>query len=134
MKRWHLLLVGVAIAGCVSSKAIQYSASGRLPKPKEFPIEIIDMANVKRPYKVIGLVQVDAGARFNLTNPIERLKGEAKKLGGDALIELQQQSIGVGTFSRSGGTYGGHARDLWTAKVIVWEEQGVSVARPNSER
>lgn len=115
-----LLLVAALAAACVSSKSIRYESEARTPKPESHPIEILESRAVTRPHRVIGMVQVNAGAKFNVSDPIEALRIQARKLGGDALIDLSQQPIGAGTVSQGTGVYSGHVRDLWTAKVIVW--------------
>lgn len=96
MKSLSVLYVVALLSGCVSIRSIQYETITRTPKPPDFPIEILDTANINRPYKVIGLVQANAGKRHNTADVIEQLKSEARKLGGDALIDLQQQPIGAG--------------------------------------
>jgi hypothetical protein len=114
--------VAALLSGCVSTRSIQYETITRPPKPADFPMEILDTANINRPYKVIGLVQANAGKLHNTADVIEQLKNEARKLGGDALIDLQQQPIGAGVPTSQGGViYSGHVRDLWTAKVIIWQ-------------
>jgi hypothetical protein len=110
------------LSACVSTRSIQYETITRPPKSADFPMEIFDLANINRPYKVIGVVQANAGKRHSTADVIEKLKNEARKLGGDALIDLQQQPIGAGIPTSQGGMiYSGHVRDLWRAKVIVWQ-------------
>jgi len=56
---------------------------------------------------------------------VEQIKHEARKLGGDALIELQQQPLESGfPISQPFGSlsYTGHLRDLWTGTVIIWQK------------
>jgi len=121
-KSLTVLFVATLLFSCVSTRSIQYETIPRPPKPADFPIEILDPVNINRPYKVIGLAQATAGKRHNTAEVIEQLKKEARKLGGDALIELQQQPIGAGGPTSQGGmVYSGHVRDLWSAKVIIWQ-------------
>lgn len=126
LKRFIMVLcITVLLSGCasISTRSIQYETISRPPRSTDFPIEILDTTNINRPYKVIGLVQADAGWQNNTTDVTEKLKSEARKLGGDALIDLQQQPIGVGIPASQGGMiYSGHVRDLWSAKVIIWQK------------
>lgn len=117
-----ILLVFSSVTACIQAKSVRYEKTERLSKPENYPIEILEPRDIKRPYKVIGFVQIEAGKLHDTAKVVERLRGEARKMGGDALMELQQQPIGVGIPQQGGGTfYSGHVRDLWTAKVIVWE-------------
>jgi hypothetical protein len=105
---------------CIHSKSIDYSSVKRMPKAENFPIEILDPQSIRRPYKVIGSVQVNAGSRFNIKDPIEELRKEARQMGADALLEPQQTPIGIGIANSNGGVYNGHARDLFICKAIIW--------------
>jgi hypothetical protein len=107
------------ISACVHAKAIRYETTERPSKPDNFSIEIFEAKHIERPYKVIGLVEAESGG--SIEKIINRLKAEARKMGGDALIELHQQPIGAGIPSQGGTMYYGHVKDLWSAKVIVWE-------------
>lgn len=110
------------LVGCVSVKIVPYETQERLPKPTEFPIEILELKDITKPYKVIGIVQINAGGRHSVTDVLEKLRVAARRLGADALTDLNNQPIGAGVPVSGGGTiYSGHARDLWTAKAIVWE-------------
>jgi hypothetical protein len=107
-------------SGCVHSKTISYSSESLDPKPESFQMEILDPQNVDRPYKVIGTVEANAGARFNVEDPIEKLREEARKMGADALLAPTQTPIGMGYSSSGTGSYSGHVRDLFVCKAIVW--------------
>lgn len=123
------IFVAILLSSCGGVHVIRYEEEARPTKPFDFAIPILNKANIHRPYKIIGLIQIDASQRDNEGMIIEQLKTEARRLGGDALIDLQQQPqethfpIG-GTFplvSQGELAYSGHFRDLWTAKVIVWQ-------------
>jgi len=124
-----VILFSALLTSCADINVFQYDTVVRSPKPFDFPIAILDKAKINRPYKIIGLVQVDASKRQFAAEIIEQLKYEARKLGGDALIDLQQQPLEThfpigGTFpivSQGDLSYSGHFRNLWTAKVIVWQ-------------
>lgn len=113
----------IIILGCVNAKAIRYETMERLSKPEDYPIEILDSSNITRPYKVIGVVQAEPGA-VSIKTIIEHMKAEARKMGGDALLDLQKTFVPSGGAILPIGTmyvYGQGSRDIWSAKVIVWE-------------
>lgn len=116
------LLLSSVLLGCMSVKSIPYETTTRPAKADTYAIEIYESKDIKRPYKVVGIVQANAGKRHSVADTIEKLRAEARRMGGDALIDLTNQPIGVGLPTSSGGMiYSGHVRELWKAKVIVWE-------------
>jgi len=117
------LSIILLFTGCVNTRVIRYESIVRQPKPQNYPIEILDIANIKRTYKVIGIVQVNAGKLHSVEDTIEHLKNAARKMGGDALINLQQGPAKGGVVAPAGNLYVyGNVREIWSAKVIVWEE------------
>jgi len=118
-----IIIVFAFISGCARVQSVRYETIQRPSKPVAYPIEIFDAKDIKRPYKVIGLVRVEVRKRHDIEDTIEHLKIEARKMGGDALVDLKQQPIGAGIPYQGGTVYSGHVRDLWTAKVIVWEQK-----------
>ena len=109
------------ITGCVSVKTVPYDSVPRAPKSSDYPIEIIDAHDVHRPYKVIGLVQANAGKKHSVEDTLEKLRDAARKMGADALLGLQNEALGGAVPVQGGALYSGHMRDLWRAKAIVWE-------------
>ncbi|MBW1754018.1 MAG: hypothetical protein JRF60_07965 [Deltaproteobacteria bacterium] len=108
--------------GCVNTRCIRYETSARSPKPSDFPIEILDGTNIGKPYKVIGVVEANAGKLHSPTDTINHLKREARAMGGDALLNIQHGS-GGGMVVPAGTIYMyGNLREIWTAKVIVWKK------------
>lgn len=67
---------------CVNTRRIRYGTITRPPKPADSLIEILDAANINRPFKVIGLVRANAGKQHNTADVIEQLRNEARKLVG----------------------------------------------------
>ncbi len=115
----HVLVV---FSGCVSVRSVPFETQARPPKPDDFRIEILESKDITKPYKVIGLVQVNAGKNHSVEDTVEKLRAAARQMGADALVDLSNQPIGAGVPASSGGTiYSGHVRDLWSAKAIVWE-------------
>lgn len=123
-----LALLFLVLAGCVSVKSVPDETAARPPKSQDFAIEVYESKDIKRPYKVIGLVQADAGKRHSVADTLEQLRSAARLMGADALIDLGNQPIGAGVPSDGGTMYSGHARDLWTAKAIVWQSPNKSDA------
>jgi hypothetical protein len=80
-QRFLVLLIIVLMPGCVSTRSIRYETIVRQLKPSNYTIEILDPANINHPYKVIGIVQANAGKLQSAENTIEHLKAEAKKDG-----------------------------------------------------
>jgi hypothetical protein len=116
-----LLSVIFLLTGCVSVRSIRYEAATREPRP-DCPVEILDAKDVNKPYKVIGQVEAAADERINLAKVMDKFRDAARKMGGEALIDLQHQSVGTGVpISQDGSLYFGYVRDLWSAKVIVWQ-------------
>ena len=117
-----LCIIVTMLSVCVSVKGIPYETTARQPKPVDYPIEIYESKGLNRPFKVIGIVQANAGKRHSVSATLEELRIQARKMGGDALIDLTNQPIGAGVPTSSGGIiYSGHVREFWQAKVIVWE-------------
>jgi len=110
------------LTGCVSVRAIRYEAAARPPQP-DCTIDILEAKDVNRPYKVIGQVEAAADERINLAKVMNKLRDAARKMGGQTLLDLQHQAVGLGVpISQDGSLYLGYVRDLWSAKVIVWEK------------
>lgn len=96
MKKLLFCIALVVLSGCVSIKSVPYETRARTPKPDDFPIEIVESKNITKPYKVIGLVQVNAGKKHSVADTLEKLRSAARQLGADALIDFSNQPIGAG--------------------------------------
>ena len=124
-------LLALGLVACGNTRTIRYETEARTPKRTDFPIEILDSVNLTRPYKVIGVVQANAGKLHDPNDTIEALKAEARKLGGEALLDLQQGAARGGVIRPvGGGAYAyGNVREIWSAKVIVWTQADGSGTR-----
>lgn len=112
------------LTGCVSVRSVRYESAARPPRP-DCPIEILDVKDVNRPCRIIGRVEAAADERISLSRVMNKLRDAARKMGGDALADLQHQSVATGVpVSQDNSLYFGYVRDLWSAKVIVWEKTG----------
>lgn len=115
-----IVLTLSACALTLNPRVIQYEAFPRSAKPDDYPLEIFEEKDINRPYKTIGLVQVTARRTRDVAEVIEVLKAEARRIGGDALVSLQQQPLMRGAFTGQVGS-AGYREDLWIAKVVVWQ-------------
>ena len=86
------------LTGCswfVHSQGFRYDNVDRGARPKDHPIPIVaDPTRIDRPYVVIGMVQSDSGDMGGIAERElkEGLRKEARKMGGDALINLQRKA------------------------------------------
>lgn len=118
-----LLIAAVVISGCVTVRSIPYDTTARQPKPNDFPIPILESNSTNRPYIVIGVVQANAGKLHDPRDTLEQLRQAAREMGGDALMDLQQGSSGSTVVEPMGnGFVAANPREIWSAKVIVWNE------------
>jgi hypothetical protein len=125
------LLVGIVLisaslfSGCMSVRSYYYHGCYREPRPEGASVEILEPQEVNRAYRVIGEVEAKANRGTDIVKVMERLKRAARRMGGEALVDLQYQSKGTGIpVTRDGSTYVGYVRDFWRGKVIVWEDAG----------
>ena len=110
-----LLVRLIACAPVVESSFHKSAILTRDPKPNSYAIPIYQSSEIRRPYKTIGMVQAYPRhwiGKVYFGNPIVAIRKEARKVGGDALVDVQMYPIkdSVGDL-----TY------RWTAFVIVWE-------------
>jgi hypothetical protein len=111
----------LVFTSCVKTRCIRYEEIVRQPKPADFPIEIFESANTARPYKVIGVVIANAGKLHSERDTINHLRKEARKMGGDALMDLSMgPTSGTYTYYAKYYSASTHIRENWAAKVIVW--------------
>jgi hypothetical protein len=110
---FFLLIVSVILTGCTSTETIKYDKVARPPKPEDYPMEVYTESGVPKEYKVIGEVRVDIPSMaYSKDKMVIKLKSEARKIGADAMINIHKAE------NTSGG-----ARELWSAKAIVWIDQ-----------
>jgi len=109
---------------CVTTRVVMYESISRPPKLSDTPIDIYESANLSKPYKVIAVVQANPGKLHNVADTLEYLKAKARKIGGDALLDLTQGPQPSGVIMPAGKSLVyGNVREIWSAKVIVWEER-----------
>jgi hypothetical protein len=120
------------VSGCVNTSVIRYETVIRPPKPRDCSMDIFEAANIRRPYKTIGVVQANAGRLHAPADTIRSLKREACLLGGDGLMDLQRGAAPSGVATPVGGGAYVHQglREMWSAKVIVFEGSQSAAAAP----
>jgi hypothetical protein len=115
------LMLIASLSGCATTREVLYDKTVRQPKPKAFHVEIYDAAGIRCPYKVIGTAIVSVGPFHHVPAAMEHLQDEARKMGGDALIDVAQ-GLPKGLEMPTGGWFiFGRSGEIWSAKVIVWE-------------
>lgn len=119
-KNTIIIAVLLILMACTNTKSISYESSTRQSKESEYVMEIFDSSNIDREYKVIGEISIKAGKITSTKKIMKTLIDRAKKMGADAVIDLRTSSIGGGSYDGSTATYSGDAKQLWKAKVIVW--------------
>ena len=129
-KRLTSLFIALQLWGCAQITSINYETSPRERKPNDYGVEILDSRNITRPYKVIAVIYCSGGLFDNDNDIVDRIRKEAKKLGGDALIDLDKKAISY--FSGSAVKvldfvlFDTIVDTEWEAKVIVWEDGEVN--------
>lgn len=117
-----ILLLALSLCGCATTRGIVCDKTERQAKPDDYKVEIYNSADLQRPYKVIGVVIASTGLFHHVVEAIDHLQDEAKKMGGDALIDLAE-GLPKGTEMPTGGWFiFGSSGEIWSAKVIVWEQ------------
>ncbi len=116
-----VMLSAALLYGCATTRSVLYEKTALPPKPSDFKIEIFSREGLNRPYKVIGIVIASTGLLHAFQDAVEHLQADAKKMGGDALIDLTQ-GLPEGEAMPSGGWFiFGERGEIWSARVITWE-------------
>jgi hypothetical protein len=120
--KYLLILLFLTISfGCATTRNVLYDKTERPAKSENYEVQTFDVAGIHRPYKVIGAVIASTGPFHHVMDAIEHLEFAAKKMGGDALIDLSQ-GLPKGSDMPTGGWFiFRHSGEIWSAKVIVWE-------------
>jgi peptidoglycan hydrolase-like protein with peptidoglycan-binding domain len=81
-----LTVVVFLLSGCVS-RAYYYGKLDLPSKPKDAPVDVLLPGEVlSRPYKVIGVVQIDGYYGTGTETLIRGAQAKARKSGGDAIV------------------------------------------------
>ena len=111
----------IILSGCISTKVTSYEEVKRDPYPKDHLIKIIDLTQVRRPYEVIGYIEIKASELYSTESIFRKMRKRACKLGGDAISDIVQQPIDkkFPFFFDYLNVYG----NIWSAEVIAWEDE-----------
>ncbi len=89
-----LLTICLGMTACAwKIRSMSYDGVERMSKPADHPVPIIaDRSSIDQPFVIIGLVEADPGnlATLGEREMLNAMKREARKMGGDALINLQR--------------------------------------------
>jgi hypothetical protein len=97
-----------------------------------YEIEVIDISDSSRPFIVIGLAEAETST---LHEAVDRLRQEASKIGGDAILDIlptpgANPTLGVPVL----GDLSFRSGRIWTARVIRWLPAGTTLKNaPNSK-
>ena len=125
----HKLIIGLSLAvmmtslGCAKGLVESRSSERRnWDDPPTHPLPVFDSQTIDRPYKVIGIISVKSGSFKRKQSALYKLKFEAVRMGGQALLDFRQGGVDVqGVQNEKDRTSPFH---LYSAKVIVFVEQG----------
>ena len=138
------LAVTSLLAGCSSGDGrflIGRSDSVRFKLPPEvssvahnpvtpYDIDVIDISDTSRPFIVIGLAEAETAT---LHEAVDRLRQEASKIGGDAILDIVPTPGGNTTMGVPLlGDLSFRSGRIWTSRVIRWLPPGVTLkSAPN---
>lgn len=99
---------------------IAYETTLREAKPNDHAIEILDAENIEKEYKVIGEISI-LGDPFSSSQEMkEKLFEEARKMGGDAIIDFESDFVSSSSHSKLNDGHKKTTTIIWKAKIIVW--------------
>jgi hypothetical protein len=112
----------ILLFGCTYGNKVSYDNIGRIPKAPE-QVQVFESRDVKRPYKVIGLVSSDS---YYMHSALAAIRKEAGELGADAVIDFgpSGNQTGMGyAYGAGPGIFGvGSSYNTgFAARAIVWE-------------
>jgi hypothetical protein len=140
------LAVSSILVGCASGSGtlvIGRSDCVRFKMPPEvsavphelvmpFGIDVIDVSDTTRRYIVIGLAEAETAT---LHEAVDRLRQEASRIGGDAILDILPTPGGNATMGVPIlGDLSFRAGRVWTARVIRWLPADTTLRNaPNSK-
>jgi hypothetical protein len=103
-----LLILPVFLTDCAKTETIRYDKVNRAPKPETYKMKLYPEGATPKEYKEIGEVRMEASLNHPEEEIIKSLKKEAKKMGADALVGLEELESSDSMKQR------------WVAKAVVW--------------
>ena len=129
MKRWMLLIVAAALAGCASQPSVQIlPLTTQALTPKPAGIDMPMFASVPgRPHRVVADIRVE-GSESQADSCIVALQGAGRQVGADALVLVHWEAR---THLSTSDNYGPRGRVIGTsvtahtvptllAKAVIW--------------
>ena len=116
-----LLMLGLALTACVKPNNSSLDSRVFASKPDNYPVEIVEKKNTNRAYKVVGTINAPVGRDQSAFKAIERLKMMARNMGGDALLDLREESVSGSAELFTGGVRYRSRSVFLSTKVIVWQ-------------
>jgi hypothetical protein len=121
MHSLFVVILAVAISGCTYGNRISYETTRR-PPTNPASVEVFDVKDVTRPYKVIGIVSSDS---WYMHSALKACRTEAAALGANAIIDFgpNGNTSGVGVANPMGAGalgMGSSYNTGFAAKAIVW--------------
>ena len=127
------ILIGCSLGG--GRIVVGHSDSVRFKLPPEvssvkhepvtpFGIDVIDISSASHPFVVVGLAEAETAT---LAEAVNRLREEASKIGGDAILDIiptpgGNTTMGVPLL----GDLSFRSGRIWTARVIRWLPEGTT--------
>jgi hypothetical protein len=106
-----LLIVPIFLMDCTKTETVKYDEVERTPKPEDYEMAVYTEAGAPGEYKVIGEVRMEAYVGDPKEEVIKNLKSQARQLGADAIVNMQQLKSQNQAIQR------------WEAKAIVWTDK-----------
>jgi len=95
------------------------------PPVTPYEIEVIDISDASRPFVVVGLAEAETAT---LHDAVDRLRQEASKIGGDAILDIVPTPGGNATMGVPLlGDLSFRSGRIWTARVIRWLPPGAII-------
>ena len=103
-----LLIVPVFLMDCAKTETVKYDKVKRAPKPEDYKIKLYSEYGTPKEYEEIGEVRMEAYLNHPKEEIIKSLKKEAKKMGADAIVGLEELESSDSMKQR------------WATKAVVW--------------
>ena len=103
-----LLILPVFLTNCTKTETIKYDEVKRAPKPEDYKMKLYPEYGTPRDYEEIGEVRIEASLNHPEEEIIKSLKKEAKKIGADAIVGLEELESSDSM------------KQSWSAKAVVW--------------
>lgn len=120
-KIFKIIPLLIILLSCTNTRSISYDQTYRPIKSSEYQMQIFSVDDIEKDYKVIGEIMVKANKWTSTTKMMAKIIDRAKKMGADAILDLETSSIGAGSYNGTTAIYSGDAKQLWKAKVIIWQ-------------